>query len=90
MDGTIVVDYPPEECEEFSQKMQAKGMDPIFLLAPTSSEERIRQVAAVSSGFDTLVAGSVLVALAGGLALLRFLPRLPFGRRLVLEAEMRE
>lgn len=51
VDGTIVVDYPPEECEEFSQKMQAKGMDPIFLLAPTSSEERIRQVAAVSSGF---------------------------------------
>lgn len=55
VDGTIVVDYPPEECEEFAQKMQANGMDPIFLLAPTSSEERIRQVAAVSSGFSYYV-----------------------------------
>ncbi|MBV8624526.1 MAG: tryptophan synthase subunit alpha [Herbaspirillum sp.] len=51
VDGTIVVDYPPEECEEFASKMQARGLDPIFLLAPTSTEERIRQVAAVSSGF---------------------------------------
>src|SRR5664279_5521167 len=44
VDGTIVVDYPPEECEEFAVKMQANGMDPIFLLAPTSTEERIAQV----------------------------------------------
>jgi len=51
VDGTIVVDYPPEECEQFAQKMQARGMDPIFLLAPTSTEERIQQVAKVSSGF---------------------------------------
>ena len=51
VDGTIVVDYPPEECEEFTRKMQAQGLDPIFLLAPTSSAERIEQVAKVSSGF---------------------------------------
>jgi tryptophan synthase alpha chain len=54
-DGSIVVDYPPEECEEFSRKMQENGLDPIFLLAPTSTEERIAQVAKVGSGFSYYV-----------------------------------
>lgn len=55
VDGTIVVDYPPEECEEFAARMRARGMDPIFLLAPTSTEERIAQVAKVGSGFSYYV-----------------------------------
>ena len=55
IDGTIVVDYPPEECEEFGIAMQAVGLDPIFLLAPTSTEERIMQVAKVGSGFSYYV-----------------------------------
>lgn len=55
VDGAIVVDYPPEECAEFAQKMQAQGLDPIFLLAPTSTEERMEQVAKVSSGFSYYV-----------------------------------
>ena len=55
VDGTIVVDYPPEECEEFSAMMKAAGLDVIFLLAPTSSQERIRQVAQVGSGFSYYV-----------------------------------
>jgi tryptophan synthase alpha chain len=55
VDGTIVVDYPPEECEEFADKMKVNGMDPIFLLAPTSTEERIAQVAKVGSGFSYYV-----------------------------------
>lgn len=55
VDGVIVVDYPPEECEEFAQTMQANGMDPIFLLAPTSTEERIAQVAKCGSGFSYYV-----------------------------------
>lgn len=55
VDGTIVVDYPPEECEEFALSMQANGMDPIFLLAPTSTEERIQQVARFGSGFSYYV-----------------------------------
>jgi tryptophan synthase alpha chain len=54
-DGAIVVDYPPEECEEFAKAMQENGMDPIFLLAPTSTEERIAQVAKVGSGFSYYV-----------------------------------
>ncbi len=55
VDGTIVVDYPPEECEEFALSMQANGLDPIFLLAPTSTEERIQQVAKFGSGFSYYV-----------------------------------
>lgn len=55
VDGTIVVDYPPEECEEFAEKMKINGMDPIFLLAPTSTKERIAQVAKVGSGFSYYV-----------------------------------
>lgn len=55
VDGTIIVDYPPEECLDFARKMREHDMDPIFLLAPTSTEERIRQVAEVSSGFTYYV-----------------------------------
>jgi len=55
VDGTIVVDYPPEECEEFVATLKANDMDPIFLLAPTSTEERIQQVAKVGSGFSYYV-----------------------------------
>jgi tryptophan synthase alpha chain len=54
-DGAIVVDYPPEECEEFAAKMRAAGLDLIFLLAPTSTEERIAQVAKVGGGFSYYV-----------------------------------
>lgn len=54
-DGSIVVDYPPEECEEFAEKMKARGMDPIFLLAPTSTEERMAQVGRYGSGFSYYV-----------------------------------
>ncbi len=55
VDGVIVVDYPPEECVEFASALQAQDMDPIFLLAPTSTDERIRQVAKVGSGFSYYV-----------------------------------
>lgn len=51
VDGVLVVDYPPEESEVFAAKLQARGMDQIFLLAPTSTDERIQQVARVASGY---------------------------------------
>ena len=54
-DGAIVVDYPPEEASEFAQKLKAQDMDLIFLLAPTSTEQRIKQVAQISSGFSYYV-----------------------------------
>jgi tryptophan synthase alpha chain len=46
-----VVDYPPEECADFATLSKANGLDPIFLLAPTSTERRIREVAKVASGY---------------------------------------
>jgi len=51
VDGVLVVDYPPEEAAEFGAAMKAHGMDPIFLIAPTSTPERIAQVAAIASGY---------------------------------------
>ena len=54
-DGAIVVDYPPEECEEFAAAMRASDLDLIFLLAPTSTPERIVQVAKFGSGFSYYV-----------------------------------
>jgi tryptophan synthase alpha chain len=51
VDGVIVVDYPPEECEAFAAALQAAGIDLIFLLAPTSTPERIGQVAQLGRGF---------------------------------------
>ncbi|HEY8606795.1 MAG TPA: tryptophan synthase subunit alpha [Noviherbaspirillum sp.] len=51
VDGVLVVDYPPEECEEFAGLLAGKSMDLIFLLAPTSTEERIAQVGRIASGY---------------------------------------
>ena len=51
VDGVLIVDYPPEECETFAANLRKHGMDLIFLLAPTSTEERMQQVAAVASGY---------------------------------------
>jgi tryptophan synthase alpha chain len=51
VDGVLVVDYPPEECEEFAAALRANQMDLIFLLAPTSTPERMAQVARVASGY---------------------------------------
>ena len=51
VDGMLIVDYPPEECAEFAARLRANGMDLIFLLAPTSTDERMAQVAKVASGY---------------------------------------
>ena len=51
IDGVIVVDYPPEECEEFSALAQKNEIDPIFLLSPTSTDKRIQDVGRVGSGY---------------------------------------
>jgi tryptophan synthase alpha chain len=51
VDGVLVVDYPPEECQAFAAELKAAGLDLIFLLAPTSTDERMRQVNQVASGY---------------------------------------
>ena len=51
VDGLLVVDYPPEECVDFAAQLKTHGMDLIFLLAPTSTSQRMAQVAQVASGY---------------------------------------
>jgi len=51
VDGVIVVDYPPEECEPFAALAKKNDIDPVFLLAPTSTDKRIGEVARIGSGY---------------------------------------
>ncbi len=51
VDGVLIVDYPPKECEDLAAELRAYGLDMIYLLAPTSTETRVRQVAALASGY---------------------------------------
>ena len=55
LDGLIVPDLPPEEGDELEAAAADNGLDLIYLLAPTSTEARIKTVAAKSSGFIYLV-----------------------------------
>jgi tryptophan synthase alpha chain len=51
VDGVLVVDYPPEECAHFAQTLRQAGMDLIFLLAPTSTAQRMERVAELATGY---------------------------------------
>ncbi len=51
VDGVLVVDYPPEEALDFSALLRQHGLDPIFLLAPTSADARIANVGRQASGY---------------------------------------
>jgi len=45
VDGVLTVDLPPEEGLEFDEMLQKKGLDPIYLLSPTTTETRIKRIA---------------------------------------------
>lgn len=51
VDGVLTVDLPPEEAEDFHRLMTAGGLDQIYLLAPTSSAQRVDAVCRYASGF---------------------------------------
>ena len=51
VDGVLVVDYPPEECEVFAARLKVAGLAPIFLLAPTSTEERMAEIGRIAAGY---------------------------------------
>lgn len=51
LDGVLVTDLTPEESGEFETKLREHGLDMIFLVAPTSTDERLRLVAEHASGF---------------------------------------
>ena len=51
VDGVLTVDFPPEESHEAFGHLQHHGIDPIFLLAPTTNDERIAKVAKQARGY---------------------------------------
>lgn len=51
IDGVITVDMPPEEADDYVAALKQYQVDPIFLIAPTTTEERMEKIAAVASGF---------------------------------------
>ena len=78
VDGVLTVDYPPEECEAFAATLRRNRIDPIFLLAPTSTEQRMRDVARIASGYVYYVSLKGITG-AGHLdiaAVARMLPRI--------------
>ena len=76
VDGLIVVDYPPEECEALAALAGKNGIDLIFLLAPTSTDKRIEEVARIGSGFIYYVSLRGVTG-AGHLDVNEVLARLP-------------
>ncbi len=51
VDGVLTVDFPPEESHEAFTHLEAHGLAPIFLLAPTTRDERIAEVAKLARGY---------------------------------------
>ncbi len=51
VDGVLTVDLPPEEADDLAQALKKQGIDPIFLLAPTSPTHRIKLIADAARGF---------------------------------------
>ena len=51
VDGVLVVDDPPEESSELVRALAERGIDPIFLVAPTTSDERMQRICATARGF---------------------------------------
>jgi tryptophan synthase alpha chain len=87
VDGVIVVDYPPEECGPFAELCGMEGIDCIFLLAPTSTDARIREVARAGTGYlyyvslkgVTGVKTADVAEVAAQLPRLRAMSKLPIG-----------
>jgi len=87
LDGVLMVDLPPEEGANFTQNLRQAGLDAIFLIAPTTTEERIKKICSVGSGYLYYVSlkgvtGSAVIdtgAVAEKLALVRQHTQLPLG-----------
>ncbi len=67
VDGLIIPDLPPDEGSELEAITQGQGLDLIYLLAPTSTEKRIRLVAQKTSGFIYLVSVTGVTGVRGKL-----------------------
>ena len=51
IDGVITVDYPPEESEQFVRRLKENNIDSIFLIAPTTNDNRIKLIINQATGF---------------------------------------
>jgi tryptophan synthase alpha chain len=51
VDGVLTVDMPPEEAEPLAELLRARGLDPVFLLAPTTDAARLKRICETASGF---------------------------------------
>lgn len=51
VDGVLIVDLPPEEADELQVELERQGLDQIFLLSPTTGEERLARICSKASGF---------------------------------------
>jgi len=80
VDGVLTVDFPPEESHEAFAHLEAHGIDPIFLLAPTTREERVKQVAKLARGYVYYVSLKGVTG-AGNLDLTAIEQKLPQLRR---------
>ncbi len=80
VDGVLVVDYPPEEAVESSAELKACGIDPIFLVTPTTTEQRIASIAKQAAGFLYYVSLKGITG-AGHLDVAAVASRLPMIRR---------
>jgi tryptophan synthase alpha chain len=86
-DGVLVVDYPAEEAHQLVGLLDARGLDTIFLLSPTTSDARLRQVATLGRGYlyyvslkgVTGAANIDLRAVASRIAHIRAFTTLPVG-----------
>ncbi len=87
VDGVLTVDLPPEEGEDVLPMFQQAGLDPIFLLSPTSTAERIAKICAMAHGFVYYVslkgvtgaANLDVAAVADKVGQIRALTDLPIG-----------
>jgi tryptophan synthase alpha chain len=80
VDGVLTVDFPPEESHEAFGHLQAHGIDPIFLLAPTTRDERVERVAKQARGYVYYVSLKGVTG-AGNLDLSEVEKRIPQLRR---------
>jgi tryptophan synthase alpha chain len=76
VDGVLTVDFPPEESYEAFEHLQKHGIAPIFLIAPTTNETRIEQVAKLARGYVYYVSLKGVTG-AGNLDLLAIEQKIP-------------
>ncbi|HXZ20130.1 MAG TPA: tryptophan synthase subunit alpha [Candidatus Acidoferrales bacterium] len=67
-DGALITDLPPEDSADYRAALRSRGLDTIFLAAPTTGDERMRRIASVSSGFLYVISRTGVTGEREGLA----------------------